>query len=163
MKETAYLLQAALICLWWVGLVTNQAFFGAFQFDEISPTAFWAFFIPDIVLIAGLSTVRAYRRLALLEYVILGAFGYASLYCVNATILTHSGYLPTGLMLLGLGYNIFLCFSESLFRNSNSNASFAQNVTKTLVQIVCIWILALVVFPVIGRFVLLRLGFVRVL
>ena len=59
MKETAYLLQAALISLWWVGLATNQSFFNAFQFDEIPPTAFWAFFAPDIVLIAGLSAVRA--------------------------------------------------------------------------------------------------------
>jgi len=149
MKETAYLLQAALISLWWVGLATNQSFFNAFQFDKISPTAFWAFFAPDIVLIAGLSVVRAYRKLVSLEYVVLGAFGYAALYCFNATILTHSGYLPTGLMLLGLGYNIFLCFNGAQFRNSNSNASFALNVAKTLIQIVCIWILALAVIPVI--------------
>ena len=149
MKETAYLLQAALISLWWVGLATNQSFFNAFQFDKISPTAFWAFFAPDIVLIAGSSVVRAYRKLVSLEYVVLGAFGYAALYCFNATILTHSGYLPTGLMLLGLGYNIFLCFNGAQFRNSNSNASFALNVAKTLIQIVCIWILALAVIPVI--------------
>ena len=149
MKETAYLLQAALIGLWWVGLATNPSFFHAFQFDKISPTAFWAFFAPDIVLITGLSAVRAYRKLACLEYVILGAFGYASLYCVNATLLTHSGYLPTGLMLLGLGYNIFLCFGEALFHNSNSNASFAQNAAKTLIQITCVWSLALAVMPII--------------
>ena len=149
MKETAYLLQAALISLWWVGLAANQSFFNAFQFDEISSTAFWAFFAPDIVLIAGLSAVRAYRKLASLEYVILGAFGYASLYCANATVLTHSGYLATSLMLLGLGYNIFLCFNGAFFRNSNSNTSFALNTVKTLIQIVCIWILALAVMPAI--------------
>ena len=149
MKETAYLLQVALISLWWVGMATNQSFFNAFQFDEISPTAFWAFFAPDIVLISGLSAVRAYRKLSSLEYIILGAFGYASLYCANATLLTRSGYLPTGLMLLGLGYNIFLCFNGVLFRNSNSNAGFALNVVKTLIQIVCIWILALAVRPAI--------------
>lgn len=145
MKETAYLLQAALISAWWVGLATNRIFFAAFQFDEIPPTAFWAFFAPDVILIAALSAVRAYRKLTILEYVILGAFGYASLYCVNASFLTRSGYLSTGLMLLGLGYNFFLCFNESLFRNSS--ASFIHNVAKTVIQIVCIWILALVVIP----------------
>ncbi len=145
MKETAYLLQAALISVWWFGLAASQLFFDAFQFDGVASAAFWAFFGPDMFLIAGLSAVRAYREIVSLEYVILGAFAYASLYCANATLLTHSGYLPTGLMLLGLGYNVFLCFNESLFRRST--ASFIQNVTKTAVQTVCIWTLALAVLP----------------
>ena len=150
MKETAYLLQAALISAWWVGLATNQSFFAAFQFDGIPPTAFWAFFAPDVIFIAVLSVVRSYRMSSIIENVILGAFGYASLYCANATFLTRSGYLPTCLMLLGLGYNFFLCFQNAMFRNSTS--SFGKNVVKTLVQIVCIWILALVVMP----FIILR-------
>ena len=145
MKETAYLLQAALISAWWVGLATSGAFFAAFQFDEIPPTAFWAFFAPDIILIAILSAVRAYRNATSLEYITLGAFSYAALYCANATVLTNSGYLPTGLMLLGLGYNLFLCFNQSLFRNATT--SFSLNVTKTIIQIVCIWTLALIVIP----------------
>ncbi|QDS88839.1 hypothetical protein EC9_30340 [Rosistilla ulvae] len=145
MKETAYLLQSALISAWWVGLATNRTFFDAFQFDEIPPTAFWAFFAPDVVIIGALSAIRAYRKLPSLEHIVLGAFGYASLYCANATFLTHSGFLPTGLMLLGLGYNLFLCFNDSLFRNASS--SFSLNVAKTIIQIVCIWILALAVIP----------------
>lgn len=145
MKETAYLLQAALISVWWVGLALSQSFFEAFQFDEIPPAAFWAFFAPDIVVIAASSVVRAHRKLPQLEYITLGAFGYAALYCVNATILTSSGYLPTGLMLMGLGYNLFLCFNESLFRNAST--TFSLNVAKTLIQIVCIWMMALVVIP----------------
>ncbi|VAX35861.1 hypothetical protein MNBD_PLANCTO02-3092 [hydrothermal vent metagenome] len=145
MKETAYLLQAALISVWWIGLAISQTFFDAFQFDEIPPTAFWAFFAPDIILIAALSAVRTYRNIPALEYITLGAFGYASLYCGNATFLTNSGYLPTGLMLLGLGYNLFLCFNQSLFRSAST--SFSSNVTKTIIQIVCIWILALIVIP----------------
>ena len=78
MKETAYLLQAALISVWWVGLASSQTFFDAFQFSEISPTAFWAFFAPDVILIATLSTVRAYRHIVSIEYIILGAFSYAA-------------------------------------------------------------------------------------
>jgi hypothetical protein len=35
LKGTAYLLQATLISLWWIGLFMNQAFFDAFQFPEI--------------------------------------------------------------------------------------------------------------------------------
>ncbi|MCY2982034.1 MAG: hypothetical protein NTY15_00160 [Planctomycetota bacterium] len=67
MKGTAYLFQAALICVWWVGLASNRFFFAAFQFDEIPPTAFWAFFAPDVLLIAALSTVP------ILIYSVLGA------------------------------------------------------------------------------------------
>jgi len=145
MKETAYLIQAALISAWWVGLATNQEFFAAFQFNGIPPVAFWAFFAPDIICIAALSTARAYKRIARLEYIVLGAFAYASLYCANATCLTRSGYLPTGVMLCGLCYNFFLCFNGSLFRNASS--SFAQNVAKTAIQTVCIWTMALAVVP----------------
>ena len=102
MKETACLLQAALVAAWWVGLAASQSFFSAFQFDGIPPTALWSFFAPDVVVLASLSTLRAYRRIAAIEYVILGAFSYAALYCCNATLLTWSGLLPTGLMLMGL-------------------------------------------------------------
>lgn len=146
MKETAYLLQAALVSAWWIGLATSESFFAAFQFSGISPTAFWSFFAPDIILIAALSVVRAYRNIGWLEFVVLGAFGYGTLYCVNASLLTGSGWLPTGLMLVGFAYNIFLCFNQSLFRSSKST-SVTVNAVKTIVQIVCIWILALVVIP----------------
>ena len=44
MKETAYLLQAALVALWWVGLALSQRFFDAFQFPGMDAKAFWAFF-----------------------------------------------------------------------------------------------------------------------
>ena len=117
MKETAYLLQAALVAAWWLGLVASRSFFHAFQFEGISEPAFWAFFLPDAVGIAGLSLFRVYRRSAAVEYIILGAFTYASLYCCNATLLTRSGYLPTGVMVLGLIYNLFLCF-ETLVAGS---------------------------------------------
>lgn len=145
MKETAFLLQAALITAWWVGLATSSEFFDAFQYDGIPATAFWAFFGPDIFLIAALSAVRTYWSNESVELVILGAFAYAALYCCNATLLTWSGYLPTGLMVLGLMYNVFLCFNRSAFRNSSTGLSW--NAAKTVIQIVCIWSLSLAVVP----------------
>lgn len=81
MKETAYLLQATLISAWWVGLFSSHTFFVAFQYDKIPPTAFWSFFAPDILLIASLTTIRAYRASTSIELIVLGAFGYAALYC----------------------------------------------------------------------------------
>tara|TARA_B110000495_G_scaffold68814_1_gene58727 strand:+ start:175 stop:1029 length:855 start_codon:yes stop_codon:yes gene_type:complete len=145
MKETAYLLQAALINVWWVMLAISPRFFDAFQFDGIPAVSFWAFFAPDVVLIACLSVMRAYYRTSTIEYLILGAFAYATLYCFNASVLTWSGFLSTGVMTIGLLYNVFLCFNSSLFRSSSSG--LAWNSVKTFVQIVCIWMLALVVIP----------------
>lgn len=147
MKESAYLLQAAIICVWWAGLAFDEKFFNAFQFDKIPRVAFWAFFAPDIALIACLSGIRGYAKIPSLELVVLGAFGYAALYCLNATVLTHSGYLPTGLMLLGFAYNAFLCFGDSAFRTNKT--SVKRNAFKTLIQIVCIWTVSLAIIPLI--------------
>lgn len=145
MKETAYLFQAALLCLWWVGLTVSPRFFAAFQFEGISYVSFWSFFAADIIFLVILSIIRTYCRNVLIEFMILGAFGYATVYCWNASVLTASGYLSSGVMTMGFAYNIFLCFSSSLFRNSSSG--FAWNSAKTVVQIICIWILALIVVP----------------
>ena len=145
MKETAYLFQAALLCLWWAGLSISSEFFAVFQFDEIPSVSFWSFFAADLIFIVSLSLIRAYSKRVQIEFVILGAFGYATIYCWNASFLTSSGYLSSGVMTLGLAYNIFLCFSSCLFRNSSSG--LLLNATKTLVQIVCIWSVALVVIP----------------
>ncbi len=146
MKETAYLLQAALISAWWVGLAASPSFFAAFQFAEVSRTAFWSFLAPDILVIAALSALRAYRNISAIELIVLGAFGYAAVYCCNATLLTGTGLLPTGLMLLGLAYNILLCFNRRLFRSSRTT-NVRVNAAKTLIQIFCIWLLALGVVP----------------
>lgn len=145
MKETAYLLQAALIGLWWLGLTVSSDFFAAFQFAGIPATAFWAFMLPDIVLLASLSVVRAYWEHRSIEWMVLGAFGYATLYCCNASALTSSGYLSTGLMVVGFLYNVFLCFSESVFRRSETG--WLWNSIKTGIQVVCVWGLTLVVIP----------------
>ncbi|MCB0540816.1 MAG: hypothetical protein KDE33_25100 [Bacteroidetes bacterium] len=108
MKGTAYLIQATLISLWWIGLLINQNFYNAFQFPEIGDDAFNSFMLPDLIIVAFLSIVRAYKKKKELDYIILGGFGFATLYCINATILTSGGYLSTTVMILGLCYNLFL-------------------------------------------------------
>lgn len=146
MKENAYLLQAALIACWLLGLFTQDDIFEAFQFAGIGPEAFWSFFLPDALLIGCLSLIRGYWKSNPLEWIVLGAFGYATLYCINATLLTRSGLLPTGLMVLGLCFNLFLCFGERSFRQLRSRG-FKFNLLKTLLQVVCIWFMALVLIP----------------
>ena len=146
MKETAYLLQAVLIAIWWIGLAISDRFFAAFQFPSIPPAAFWAFLLPDAVVIAATSVFRAYRRSRVAELVILGGFAYATLYCVNASLLTRGGYLSSALMVAGLAYNGLLCFNSHAFRVSASRGIQANSI-KTAIQIVCVWTLTLVVIP----------------
>ncbi|MFM7056159.1 MAG: methyltransferase family protein [Planctomycetota bacterium] len=146
MKGTAYLLQAALVVAWWAGLCISDRFFAAFQFSGISSAAFWAFLLPDLLLVAGLSFVSAYSRLQSAPWVLLGAFGYAALYCCNVTLLTGSGYLPTLLMLAGLAYNLFLCLADRTFHTTTTTRTPVL-AFKTVVQIICFWALLLAIVP----------------
>lgn len=146
MKHTAYLLQAVLVAAWWVGLIVSEEFFAAFQFPGIGRQAFWALALPDLTLTVILSTLRAYRPWRELELIILGAFAFATLYCLSATVLTGGGWLPSSIMLLGLAYNLFLVFGDKAFRTATSDSDLV-NGTKTAVQIICIWALTLFVIP----------------
>lgn len=148
MKGTAYLLQATLISLWWLCIALNQEFFYAFQFPGISKLAFNSFFIPDFILICILSIIRAYKKIKGMEYIILGAFAFGTLYCINATLLTQGGYLSTSVMILGLCYNIFLVYNQQTFRISHSKNKWINGL-KTIIQIICIWTITLVLFPMI--------------
>ena len=146
MKGTAYLLQATLILLWWLGLSTSHDFYDAFQFPDITSVAFNSFFLPDIAIIALLSLIRAYKSSRDLELIILGGFAYGSLYCINASILSHGGYLATIIMVLGLFYNLFLVYQGSVFSESKSSKLWI-NLSKTMVQVICVWTVTLVFFP----------------
>lgn len=146
MKSNAYLIQALLIGLWWVGLFASEDFFAAFQFSNIDKTSFQSFFLPDITIIGGLSIYRAYKDSKACEFIILGGFAFATLYCINASFLTGSGYLPTLIMILGLCYNMFLVKTDSFFKTAQTNSTFL-NATKTILQIICVWSITLGIIP----------------
>lgn len=146
MKGTAYLIQATLISLWWIGMLINQNFYDAFQFPGIGNEAFNSFMLPDLIIVTTLSIIIAYKKRKELEYVILGGFGFATLYCINASILTSGGYLSTTVMILGLLYNFFLIGESKIFRKSNTN-NILLNYVKTFLQIICVWTITLFVIP----------------
>ncbi len=146
MIETGYLFQAALVLSWWLGLVSSERFLHAFLFPNSNPTMFYAFFLPDLVVVAVLSLIRAYKTIRSLELIIFGGFAYATLYCLNASFLTSGGYLSTLLMLLGTLFNGFLCFHQQLFKIS-STSNIYINALKTLIQITCCWLITLAMIP----------------
>ncbi|MBK8111516.1 MAG: isoprenylcysteine carboxylmethyltransferase family protein [Saprospiraceae bacterium] len=146
MKNLAYIFQAVLISLWWLGMVLNNSFRNAFGFEGTDARLISFFVVPDFVVLVLLSLLRAYKREKWMEYLILGGFFYAALLCLNISIITKSGLLPTALMLLGLGFNVFIVFSDQLFVESR-HSDKRINALKTFVQIVLIWTLTLFVIP----------------
>jgi len=146
LKGTAYLIQGTLVSLWWVGLAINNDFYEAFQFHEVSALAFNSFFAPDLLVITVLSVLRAYKPIRDLELIILGGFAYGSLYCLNVSVISLSGYLPTSIMLLGLFYNLFLVYQSRIFKESKSQNAIL-NGAKTVIQILCVWSITLALFP----------------
>ncbi|MBK8848713.1 MAG: isoprenylcysteine carboxylmethyltransferase family protein [Saprospiraceae bacterium] len=146
MKNLAYIFQALLISVWWLVMLLDDAFRAAFSYKSADEHLMSFFIFPDFIVLVLLSLIRSYKRQNWIEYVILGGFAYASLFCLSLTIVTKSGFLPTGTMLLGLGFNVFIVFSEKLFIASRHNNVWI-NAIKTMVQIVLIWTLTLFVIP----------------
>lgn len=146
MKGTAYLLQSFLIILWWMIIWWNEDLFNAFQYANFSTKAFRALVVPDTILIAGLSLVRAYKDIKEIEFIILGAFAFITLYCIQLTITTQSGYLPSTIMVFGLFYNIFLIYNTAFFKESRTK-NFQLNLIKTGIQIILVWGITLGAVP----------------
>lgn len=127
-------------------MLLNDTFRHAFAFEGTDARLILFFVVPDFVVLVLLSLLRAYKCEKWLEQLILGGFAYAALLCLNISFITKSGFLPTGLMLLGLSFNIFIVFSEKLFVESR-HSDIRINAIKTFVQIVLIWTLTLIVIP----------------
>ena len=135
MKETAYLLQATLISLWWIGLLINQEFYDAFQFPRIGNDAFNSFMIPDLFIIAFLSIVRAYKKIKELDYIILGGFGFATLYCINATLLTNGGILSQNINTSTVNWNAIGTQNLSVTASNVCGTSAPQTKSITILDI----------------------------
>jgi protein-S-isoprenylcysteine O-methyltransferase Ste14 len=151
MGNTAYLFQAVLICLWWISISVSEDIYQIFAYNSIGKTTFCHLLVPDIILLGLLSALRAYWDKRDLGLIILGAFAYATLFCINASLSSLDGAVPTLTMIFGLVFNIFLVYPQS-FMKSSQVSSFGINLFKTSIQVVCFWALFLGILP----FILLR-------
>ena len=146
LNSTAYLFQAALIILWWLSISVSEEIYRVFAYDSVSKEAFFNLLAPDLFLLGFLSLVRAYRASRDLSLIILGAFAYAALFCVNASFTSADGAIPTLTMLFGFAFNVFLVYPFTFMRSSLSR-SLPVNALKTGVQILCFWTLFLGIIP----------------
>ena len=143
----AYLFQAVIILLWWVGILESDYFYSLFKFPGLTKELFICFLLPDFIIIALLSLWVQYNNFKGLPFIILGGFAYAAIYCLSVTLYLGGGYLSTILMSLATAYNIFLCYHQSLFKTSSSEASVTLTLLKTALQILLAWGLALFILP----------------
>lgn len=143
----AYLFQAVIILLWWVGILESDYFYSLFEFPGLTKELFICFLLPDFIIIALLSLWVQYNNFKGLPYIILGGFAYAAIYCISVTLYLGGGYLSSVLMSLATAYNVFLCYHQSLFKTSSSHTSIGATLAKTGLQILLAWSLALVILP----------------
>ncbi len=141
-----YLLQAIGIALWWLGMFTSPSVYAAFAFPGISRNALFAFAVPDILLLTGLSLWVWRRPNRILQAMVLGAFLYGTLWCIATTVLTRGGFLSSSAMVLGSLFNVLLLIGQNAFRASRSDRP-AVNLAKTFLQSTCIWTVTLLIFP----------------
>ncbi|MEM9025779.1 MAG: hypothetical protein AAGB06_02470, partial [Verrucomicrobiota bacterium] len=143
-----YYFQAAAILIWWLGIFGSELFYAYFSFDEIPKSTFVHFALPDAVAISACSIYAAKSGKIWVKALILGAYLYASLFCVSAAIQTRSGYLGMSIMLLGTLFNIHLLFEEKIVRRSlpsNTRLIFG----KALLQSAVAWAITLIALPMV--------------
>jgi len=142
----AYIFQAFIVLLWWIGIIVIDDFYKVFEYTSLSKKIFLCFMAPDVIVIAILSLIKSYTKIKNIEYVILGGFLYATLFCFAVSVTSGDGRISTLAMTLGLCFNSFLCFSKYTLRSAKLN-SVAINYAKTIVLIICTWGIFLGVLP----------------
>lgn len=146
MKGTAYLFQSVLIIIWWILITLNEDIYSIFSYSAISVDSYFNLLVPDLGLLGILSLIRAYKTSRDLSLIILGAFSYATLFCINATITGLDGFLPTTVMIFGLAFNLLLCYPKSFLKESSTSNKYIL-VVKTTIQIISFWTLFLGIIP----------------
>ena len=142
-----YLIQSIAVLAWWASLSLSPTVLAAFQYDGIAHGHFNLFFMPDMVVIAGLSLFAWRRPEPIIKATLIGAFAYASTWCIAASWTTTSGYLGTALMILAFLANIFALIGHKCFYR-NSSTSTLKDAIQTFIQSLIIWIFFLLVIPI---------------
>ncbi len=149
--------QGFAVLLWWLLLLFVPASRVWFQMGD-SPTVLLAFWLPDLFLLAAGSFVASLFCVLQSElevvalWFVCGTISYATLYCLAFALMTDTGWLGVTLMFPAMIWsgNFAIALSPTtkqfMFRHSNE-ATTSWILLKTLTQIIVVWTLILVVFP----------------
>jgi protein-S-isoprenylcysteine O-methyltransferase Ste14 len=149
--------QGVAVIAWWILLITVPVSRKYFQLGD-SETILLAFWLPDLFLLAIGSLVLSLlialnnRFMAIVLWFTVGTISYATLYCLSFALLTDTGWLGVTAMFPAMIWSgnfaigLTPTSKQIMFRRSNEGKT-SWILAKTFAQIVVVWSLILIVFP----------------
>jgi protein-S-isoprenylcysteine O-methyltransferase Ste14 len=151
-----FALQGFAVIAWWLILLLMPQSRIYFALEKTSETSLLAFWLADLIFLAIGSLALSFlcfRESKMLTYVlwlVVGAFGYATIYCLAFAMLTDIGWLGVVMMSIAAvwsgNFAIGLSLKEMVFREAKPTST-NWILIKTFSQIAVVWTLVLVVFP----------------
>lgn len=144
---------------WWILLIAVPTSRKYFQMGD-NENILLAFWLPDLFLLAFGSLVLSWLIIAnhkfmpIVLWFTVGTVSYASFYCLSFAWMTDTGWLgvvamfPAMIVSGNFAIGLTPQFHEKMFRHSKEGKT-SWILTKTLTQIIVVWTLILVVFPLI--------------
>lgn len=165
--------QGFAVIVWWLLLIAvpNSRKFFQMGDSEVNLLAFW---LPDLLLLAIGSLITGWliagnSELKLIAvWFAVGTISYATLYCLSFALMTDTGWLgvtamfPAMVLSGNFAIGVTDNFRKLMFRRSKE-AKTGWILTKTLMQIIVIWSLILIVFPILIVQIEAKLGIQRIL
>jgi protein-S-isoprenylcysteine O-methyltransferase Ste14 len=149
--------QGVAVIAWWILLITVPVSRKYFQLGD-SETILLAFWLPDLFLLAigslvlSLLIILNNRFMAIVLWFTVGTISYATLYCLSFALLTDTGWLGVTAMFPAMIWSgnfaigLTPTSKQIMFRRSNEGKT-SWILAKTFAQIVVVWSLILIVFP----------------
>jgi protein-S-isoprenylcysteine O-methyltransferase Ste14 len=165
---TYFALQGFGVIAWWLMLIFSPQTRSYFTFERHSELSLLAFWLADLLFLSIGSfavSILCYRESKLLVHalwLVVGAIGYATIYCLAFAMLSDFGWL--GVMMMSIAavwsgnFAIGLSLKQMVFREAKP-ASTNWILLKTFSQIVVVWTIILIIFPSIIVILERKLGF----
>jgi protein-S-isoprenylcysteine O-methyltransferase Ste14 len=149
--------QGVAVLAWWILLLIKPNFRQLFQMGD-NENILWAFWLPDLFLLVVGSLILSFliavghKFMPVVLWFTVGAFSYTAFYCFSFALLTDTGWLgvvamfPAMIVSGNFAIGLSSAFYEKMFRRSKDGKT-AWLMAKTVMQIIVVWTLILVIFP----------------
>lgn len=163
--------QGVAVIAWWFLLIVVPTSRKYFQMGD-NETILLAFWLPDLFFLALGSLVvgvliavnHGFKLIGV--WFVVGTISYATIYCLSFAWMTDTGWLgvvamfPAMIVSGNFGIGLTPFFEKIMFRHSKDGKT-GWILAKTLTQIIVIWALILVVFPLIVVQIETKIGIPR--